>query len=160
MSVSLSYSTQTPVSESVRESILTAAQQSNAERDWWCESINFFDAPSSAGRLQGDTKLFLTGYSTNDGDFIEVDPEDDCIMAWRDAQHILGKLSEWSRQHSITWELESAGGSLGSVRNGAIPDAALAVLSDLMEVVGVSPDSPDIEDRAQVILRQHAGRNS
>jgi len=160
MSVSLSYSTQTPVTDSVRTSILSAAQQANAQWDWWCESINFFDMPTSAGRLHGDTKLFLVGYSTNDGDFVEVDPEHDCIMAWRDAHHILSQLAEWSRQHSITWGLESEGGSLGFIRDGVIPEEVLAMLTQLMEAFGVSPDAPDIESRAQQILHQYANRNA
>jgi hypothetical protein len=160
MSVSLSYSTQEPVTESVRKSVLSAAQLANSGWDWWCESINFFDTPNGDGRLQGDTKLFLIGYTADDGDYVEVDPEEDCIMAWRDAHHILAQLAEWSRQYAVVWELNSEGGSLGFVRDGVIPQEAIATLSDLMEALGVSPEAEDIESRAQQILSQYANRNA
>ena len=159
MSVSLSYTTLDPVAASVRASLIDALPKMNSEWDWWCESINFFDTPEKDGRVRGSTKLFLVGYSAVSGDFVEVDPDEDFIMAWRDTQQILRRLAAWSRQHSLVWELASEGGSLGVIRDGIVPDEAQAVMTTLLEAIGAQMDEDCIEERACEILLKHAGRN-
>lgn len=74
MSVSLSYRTRSPIYTVAKAAIVQEAARLNSEREWWCEGINFFDHPDYQGFLNGDTKLFLIGYSTNDGEYVEVDP--------------------------------------------------------------------------------------
>jgi hypothetical protein len=69
--MSISYTSEQSVTEAVRASI--SGDPALQSRDWWCESVNFFDNPNTPGRLSGDTKLMLIGYSTASGEHVEVE---------------------------------------------------------------------------------------
>jgi hypothetical protein len=77
----------------VKAAIEAELPQALEAHDWWAESLNFFDSGEGDGRLYGDTKIFLIGYSTEDGGFQEVDGEEDCLMAYRDTCFILDRLA-------------------------------------------------------------------
>ena len=68
--------------------------------------------------MYGATTIFLIGYSTDDGGYMEVDADDDSLMAYRDTCFILEKLTEWSRKHSLAWQVDCAGEPIGTISNG------------------------------------------
>lgn len=119
MGVSLDYRTTAAVPPQVKAAIEAEAQQLAAPaHGWWTESLNFFDSGEGDGRLYGGTKIFLIGYSTNDGGYMEVGPDEDSLMAYRDTCAILEKLAEWSRKHGVSWEVDCAGEPIGTISKG------------------------------------------
>src|SRR5205823_5121206 len=96
--VSLDYRTTAAVQPKVKAAIEAEAQQLAAPaHGWWTEPLYFFDPGEGDGRLYGSTKIFLIGYSTSDGGYLEVDPDEDSLMAYRDTCVILEKLAMGSR---------------------------------------------------------------
>jgi len=156
MSVSLDYSTTDPVPPQVLAAIDGEAQQVIQGHDWWSESLNFFDLGEEDGRLCGGTKIFLTGgYSTPDGGYVEVDIEDDCLMAYRDTCFILEKLAEWSSKHGLTWQIECAGERIGIIAKGQW-DRQLRDYVEEMKKLFPWPSS--LEDSAKAISAKYASR--
>jgi len=118
MGVNLEYYTIAAVPQPVRNAIEAEARQLVPAHDWWAESLNFYDPGEGDGRLYGTTKVFLSGYSNADGDFVEVDPDEDSLMAYRDTSFILEKLAEWSRKHGLSWQVDCAGEPIGTITKG------------------------------------------
>ena len=113
MGVSLDYCTTESVSQIVADSIKTEAAHLSPNHGWWAESLNFFDAGKGNGRLYGGTKIYLISFSN-----VNVDIDDDSLMAYRDTCYILEKLAEWSQKYSLTWQVECAGEAIGNVVAG------------------------------------------
>src|SRR5689334_7680008 len=84
--------------------------------------MGFFDSDEGDGRLYGESKIFLIGYSTDDGGYQEVDPEEECLMAYRDTCFILARLTEWSRRHGVAWQVACAGEPVGTIVAGQWDD--------------------------------------
>jgi hypothetical protein len=125
MSVSLTYYTLTAVPQQL---VSQMQDEANAlPHRWWSEGIHFFQDPTGANRAYGDTKLFLLAHENEDGDLMEVEPENDSAMAWRDASFIVERLEEWTREFGVAWELVSAGELAGRIEYGQ-RDATLAEL--------------------------------
>ncbi|MFM7148553.1 MAG: hypothetical protein ACKO23_01805, partial [Gemmataceae bacterium] len=90
MGVSLDYRTTAAVPPHIKLAIEgEAAQLAAPPHGWWTEPLYFFDPGEGDGRLYGSTKIFLIVYSTNDGGYMEVDPDEDSLMAYRDTCFIL-----------------------------------------------------------------------
>lgn len=152
MSSSVSYRTAAPVSADTRAAIVLAVQKHNAARDWWCESFCFYEDPKLENHLLGNTKLFLNGYTTPSGQYVEVDPDEDCFMAAEDAQFIIDRLAEFSRQHGIQWVIDLDGAELGTITDGVVPEELTSLLIELKTVA-----PPDSDSKA--LLISHAARN-
>jgi hypothetical protein len=155
MGVSLEYRSITAVPPPVKAMIEIEAQQFQPPFAWWAESMNFFDAGTGDGSLYGSTKIFLLGYSTADGGYAEVDPDDDSMMAYRDTCFILERLAEWSRTHGVGWELECAGESAGTISRGQ-QDARLREY-----IAGMKASFPwpaAYEERVREVAAKHATR--
>ncbi|MFO1485717.1 MAG: hypothetical protein U1F71_20310 [Verrucomicrobiaceae bacterium] len=132
--------------------IVSAVQNHNAARDWWCESFCFYEDPQLKNHLVGNTKLFLNGYTAPSGQYVQVDPDEDCFMAAEDAQFIIDQLAEFSRQHGIQWVVDLEGAELGTIAGGIVP---AELTSMLMELKAIAP--PDCDSKA--LLIRHASRN-
>jgi hypothetical protein len=74
MGVTLDYSTKAAVAPNVKAAIEAEAPQLSPPHNWWTESLIFFDPGEADGRLYGATKIFLVGYSTDGGGFVEEEP--------------------------------------------------------------------------------------
>ncbi len=155
MSVSLDYCTTDAVSEQVKQAIEADAEQLNAMHDWWAESLHFFDTGEDDGRLHGGTKIFLSGYSTDDGGYREVDADDDSLMAFRDTRSILAKLAEWSGKHGLAWQVYCVGEPIGTISAGQW-DQQLREYVDAMKTSFPTPASFD--EKVKAILEAHASR--
>jgi hypothetical protein len=155
MGVSLDYRTTAAVPQHVRDAIEAEAQQLVPAYRWWCESLNFFDPGEGDGRLYGGTKIFLLGYSTNDGGYMEVDPDDDSLMAYRDTCFILEKLAEWSGKHGLSWQVDCAGEPIGNISNGQW-DRQLREYVDGMKASFPWPSAFD--ERVKAISAKHPSR--
>ena len=153
MGASLAFVTAAPVAEEVRRAIESEAE--GLVHDWWAESMSFSDRDGT-GRVKGGATLFLIGYSTADGGYREVDPDDDSLMAWREASFICSHLERWSREHGLAWELACEGEPIGRIGGGSLDPAATAFLADLLAMVG----GPvlDREDRMRLIAARYADR--
>ncbi len=130
MGISLFYMTTSPASAAVRTVILDDAKRINHDRRWWCESMIFFglgrDKENSGDHvLFGDTKFFLGGYSHGDGQFIEVDSDDEHFMAFRDAAFILHQLARWSTEHGVGWTLNMGDAEVGMIVGGKVQPPGL-----------------------------------
>lgn len=158
MSAALGYATTQPVAEDVRLAIVRECQQIADSRDWWCESILFYDDPERPGHLVGASKLFLPGYGTP-AHYVEVDPLEDMFMACRDAAFILDTLSRWAQEHSLEWEVEFED-PIGTVGAGGPDDGVDDVLQMLAAESGFDlADRAAGETRAGEISRKYASRN-
>jgi hypothetical protein len=156
MGVSLAYCTTAAVPQHVKDAIEAEAQQlAPPAHGWWTENLCFFDPGEDDGRLYGGTKIFLIGYSTNDGGYMEVDPDEDSLMAYRDTSFILDKLAEWSRKHGVSWQIDCAGEPIGTINRGQ-RDRQLQEYVDDMKAS--FPWPLDFEDRAKAISEKYASR--
>ena len=122
MAVSLDYSSTSSVSDDLEEKIQTEVKVINNNFDWWCEPIAFFTDPQNRDKLTGSTKLFLIGYSSDGGKYVEVDPDEDSYLAHRDASFIIEKIVEWSKKYNINWKISVAGTEIGQIKNGHVDD--------------------------------------
>jgi hypothetical protein len=137
MGVSLSYWATSRVPDAVASAIKADAERVNATRDWWCEPLLFFDWPETGSNLAGDTKPSFGSVYGRPGNYVDVDDDDNQFMAGRDFQFIIDQLCKWSREYSVSWRLNFAGGDLGVIENGQPdPSAFYAGLYD-----GAPPDS-------------------
>lgn len=153
MSVSLTYATTEKIADEIARRIQSEARQ--LQHDWWAEDLSFFDDPEGEGRLYGEMKLFLIGYAPSQG-YHEVDPEEDSLMAWRDASFIGEQLAKWSAVHGIEWELSCEGEVIGTVKNGVLDEAAKEFFDSLLDVVEGSHEA--LIDRARQISKLYADR--
>jgi hypothetical protein len=155
MGVSLDYCTTASVPQQVKDLIEAEAQQLSPNHGWWAESLNFFDPGEGDGRLYGGTKVFLIGYSTADGGFMEVVPDDDSLMAYRDTCFILEKLAEWSRKHGLTWQVDCAGEPIGMIVKGQWDRQLLGYVENMQKSF---PWPTAFEDKAKAISDKYASR--
>lgn len=155
MGVRLYYCTADPVPPQVKEAIEAEARQVVQAHDWWTESLNFFDAGEADGRLYGGTKIFLIGYSTTDGGYREVDPDEDSLMAYRDTCVILEALAEWGKRYGLTWQIDCAGERIGAIVRGQW-DRRLRAHVEAMRRSFPPPSS--FEDKARAISAKYASR--
>lgn len=153
MGVTLDYCTAEAVAPGVKEVIEGEAQHIVPPHDWWAESLCFFDGGD--GRLSGATKIFLTGYSTDDGGYLEVDVDEDSLMAYRDANFIIERLAEWSQTHGLTWNIACAGESIGTITNGQW-DHQLREYVNLMKAMIPWPTA--FEETVKTISEKYASR--
>jgi hypothetical protein len=158
MGVSLSYTTAEPVDDAVKAAIVAETAGLQNARDWWCEAITFFAPPQDDGRLHGDTKLFLSGYSTKDGGFVEVSPEEDSLMAYRDACFIIDRLCEWSRKYGLVWTVECAGEEVGVIMGGEPDNGLREFIESFGEPDLFDPNDPTVEDKARAISAKYGSR--
>ena len=102
--------------------------------------------------------MFLPGYSTADGGYVEVDPFDDMFMACADIDFILGTLARWSRQHGFEWEIEMEG-PVGIVNEDG-PDTLLReMFGTLADEAGYESGAEDTEQRAAQLREEKKGSN-
>lgn len=154
MGVSLNFVTTAPVPETVRRAIESDAE--GLQYDWWSEALGVGPDRHGVGFLLGRTKLFLIGYSTEGGGFREVDPDDDSLMAWRDATFTISQLARWSREHDLEWELRCEGEFVGRVKYGAADQAALDFLAAM---IAGDPGPPESRPaRTQQVAARYADR--
>lgn len=142
MGASLTYNSNKAVTAAIRGQIEAEAKE--LSHDWWAESIVFFDDPHNGGRLYGDSKLFLIGYSTDEGEYREIDPSDDSLMAWRDASFIITQLERWSVQHGITWQLSCAEKEIGMIKGGILDKSVKQFLADILRIVEIPIEERDV----------------
>ncbi len=154
MSVSMSYNSTARVSPQLTDQL--TAEANALAHNWWSEGISWFEDPTGAGRAFGDTKLFLSGSTSDQGDWIEVTPEDDSAMAWRGAAFILEQLEKWSREHGIEWQLSCAGSVIGTIDEGVRDQNLADFLASMREISEF--EEPLTEERIARIDAQHANR--
>lgn len=157
MSTSISYISASNVPPAVRTAIMAESQLIN--RDWWCESIAFFEDPSAREQLSGNTKLFLLGYSRQDGSFVELDPEADAFMAWRDAMFITQQLAIWSAKYKFKWLLECEGEPCGQISEKGPDESVKQFIQAIGTLFGDMESGVPADQRASKLLLEHAGRN-
>ncbi len=155
MSVSLDYCTTAAVPQPVKDAIEAELQQVVPAHDWWAESLKFFDPGENNGRLFGATKIFLIGYTSNDGGYTDVDPDEDSLMAYCDTCFILNTLEEWNRKYGVSWQVDCAGEPIGAISNGQW-DRQLREYVDSMKAS--FPWPPAFEEQVKAISTKHVSR--
>lgn len=134
MSVSLYYSTTTPVEPAAAAAIQKDVTEDHT--DWWAEGIRFYDGMN--GELSGSTKMFRNQAWIKDGPLADISTADDFLMTWRDWSMIVKLLSFWSHQHGLTWTMRMEDNLLGHV-TPAGPDAdLLTALQDMLQSSSIS----------------------
>lgn len=156
MGVTLDYKTRAPIVAKVREAIQAEVHQLSSNHDWWCEPIWFCELRGKESELEGWNKIYLPGYTTNDGVYVEVDFEDDQLMAYRDTTFILDRLTTWSREHNLDWEISLAGEPIGNITRGEW-DSRLRETVESMRGEFAWPGS--LEERSREISAKYASRN-
>jgi hypothetical protein len=158
--VSLGYYTISDVTEESRSAINAEAKQLNQEREWWCEGIILFDVPGGGKAIFGDTKLCLPGYSTPDGGYLEVHPDDDIFMALRDATFIIHTLADWALRFGVEWRLTIAGDEIGLVTREGADESVTKFFDALAEATEKDTSDPEtVELIAASLLKKYASRN-
>jgi len=160
MGVTLDYCTLEPLEPAVRNAILQEAASIIPTRDWWCESMMFYDPEFSEyeGCLSGGNKIFLSGYTANDGTYVNVDLDEDNLMACRDASFIVALLSAWSKRFGISWSVSCAGENIGMVDGGGPNEYLREFLTIALTAAGIDPADPSLEDRRKAISAKYASR--
>ncbi len=149
MGVSLTYQPLEPPSVDSANQIFEEAQEIVEGREWWCEPLYFL----SRERLDGSTKIFLPGYSTDDGGYMEVDAVEDSLMAAYDTQFILDTLTQWSKRFQINWAIGIDGDEIGMVSaNG--PDAMLLGIVATVATHGVTDEMPEFDEHEIKRIRE------
>jgi hypothetical protein len=155
MGVTLDYTTLAPIAGKARDAIQSDVPQLVSNHDWWCEPIWFSESLGEAGELLGWNKIYLPGYTARDGSYIEVDFDDDQLMAYRDMCFILEKLTHWSREHSLAWEISMAGEVIGQISQGEWHKQ----LRDCVESMRQGfPWPTSLEEKARFISAKYASR--
>jgi hypothetical protein len=155
MGVCLGYSTTQPVSPEVRTSIEAEANQASPPHGWWTEPLAFYGSTRGDECMRGRTKIFLIGYSTDAGGYVEVAGEEDCLMAYRDSCFITERLADWSRRHGVTWEVSCAGQPIGLIDNGRCDQQLVSYLEGWKDLF---PWPSSFEDRVKEISEKYASR--
>ena len=102
MGVTLDYKTRAPIVADIRDTIQAEVQQLASNHDWWCEPIWFCNIRGNEGELEGWNKIYLPGYTTSDGGYVEVDFEED-LQEWIEenwAWIFEFQLSAWTADES------------------------------------------------------------
>lgn len=144
----LSYSTVSPVSETATHGIKAEAGDLNANGNWWCEGVNFSDNEND--RLFGETKLFLIGYSTANGQYVEVDPEEDLTMVRRDLDILVQQLERWSSNYLLSWNLHLGARIVGMISDDQANTGIREFLDSIASQVG--------PERTKLISEKYASR--
>jgi hypothetical protein len=154
MGVSLSYRSRGVISEKHVALIMEDAKKLEESRRWWAEPIFFFppdfgESPQKKGMwamimkvtdsvlglsgaiMEGDTKFSIPGgYSGDNGDFVDVDAEENEIMGYFDVRAILTFLSTWSKVTSVGWQICCVGEPCGVIKEDGTMDAQLGEFVD------------------------------
>ena len=149
MGVSLTYQPLEASTPEATTQIFEEAQKVAEDREWWCEPL-FFLSPES---LDGATKIFLPGYSTGDGGYVEVDAEEDSLMAAYDTQFILDTLTQWSKRFQINWAIGIDGDEIGIV-SAEGPDPMLLGMVAAVATHGDSDEMPDFDEQEIMRIRK------
>lgn len=155
MGVTLDYHTTAAVADDVKEAIEAESQELAPPHDWWAEGLNFFDSGEDDGRLYGGTKIFLVGYSIDGGGYVEVDADDDSLMAYRDTCFILDKLTEWSRKHGIAWQIDCVGEPIGTISKGQWDQSLRAYVDEMKRSF---PWPSPFEERVKAVSQKYSSR--
>jgi hypothetical protein len=156
MGVALYYRSQTPIAPEARPGLFEAAQRdTEAFESWWCESFGLFEDDNE---VHGSTKIFLAGYSDGSGDYREVDPDDDAIMAWRDTKRILELLRSYSVKYGIVWEINLEDTPFGTIDGSDANSATLEMADPLLMMAETDANDPGLPERIADIDRRHADR--
>jgi hypothetical protein len=143
MGVTLTYQPAQDVPAGTMFTILEEAASIAESRKWWCEPLYFLP-----GGLEGATKIFLPGYSTNDGRYVEVSIEDDSLMAAFDSSFILETLQDWAAKHGLEWIIGIDGDEVGAVTAEG-PDPMLLGMVAAVATNGESDEMPEF-DQARI----------
>lgn len=130
----------------------------NGTRTWWAEGICLYDHPDSPRHIFGDTKLFLVGYSTNDGGYREVTPRHDIAMAYRDGRFLVRTLWRVSQKHKLTWRLEIEGELSAVIQSGSLPRSARLQLFGLAVFARIMARSPSFWLASRWLSQKYADR--
>jgi len=109
MGTSISYYTKQPLAENLRNEITEFLEVESSRREWWAESILFFDVPTLPGHICGDTKIFCN---------LDEDDGADCYMAMKDTEFIVALLEAVSLNHGVDWEIRLSGELVGLIQKG------------------------------------------
>jgi hypothetical protein len=106
----------------------------------------------------GMTKVFLPAYSGPDG-YVEVDRDDDFLMAWRDCQTIVKILGDWSTRFGIQWDLSLDGEEIGTIDGtGALSPKLQTRLDDLLRLSNFSETGEALQKRISEIDVKYQSR--
>ena len=154
MGVSLTYEPMEAPAPEASSQIFEEAGQLADKREWWCEPLFFF----TQEELHGSTKIFLPGYSTSDGGYVEVDAEEDSLMAAYDTQYIIDTLAGWSRRFGINWIIGVDGEEVGTVSDTG-PDPMLIGMIAAVATHGASDEMPTFDEQViNDIRKKYASR--
>jgi hypothetical protein len=156
MGVTLDYKTVSPVSAGIRSAIQSDLAQFVQSHDWWCEPMWFCDARCKEIELEGWNKLYLSmGYTTRDGKYVDVDFDEDQLMAYRDTCIILEKLASWSREHKLAWEISLAGEPMGAIADGACDRKLRDSIESMRQQLVLKGG---LEEKSREISKKYASR--
>jgi hypothetical protein len=165
------YETSVPVASDIQSIIRAEAETLKQSRDWWCETIWFGPHPQLKSRsptgadgkdtLRGWCKVSyggFSGYTAKDGTFVEVDYDDDQVMARRDAEFIISHLSAWSQRFALGWNLEYGDEEIGTITEGRADDAVQEFLERFFESKHRPANEKVAEELAKSISEKYASR--
>jgi hypothetical protein len=177
MATFFSYETSGPIEPDIKSSIRKEAEQLKLTHNWWCETIRFdpgnllvgkkvpgtdrFEAVDQGRSLEGFQKVSFggfSGYTAKDGQWVEVDYDDDQFMALRDAQFIISHLCAWSKQHGIGWNLSYGDEEIGNIIQGQADPSIEEFLQRFFESKHNPPNEAIARELAESIDRKYASR--
>jgi hypothetical protein len=125
--------------------------------EWWCEALFFMEVPGQG--FTGMTKVSLPEYSLPDGTVVSVEPSDDYLMMGQDVERIVRALSAWAKAHSLGWQLELAGQTIGTIEvSGRLSDDLQLFLAELRQLAGGPEDPEALKSLVAQVRRKYAVR--
>jgi hypothetical protein len=141
----LAYRSRTRVKDSDAKVIAAEAVGVARRRPAWSEPLHVHgsDGPIGDGQpkyLFGEARLFLVEYETEPGQFREVLPADDALMAYADAQFAVQQLARWAKQHGVAWDVQ-----LGNLRGRVGEDGPDANAQEILAGLSRHSNSETLE---------------
>ncbi len=145
MSVSISYSCTRGLDAPRRVQLLARVDQDVAGFKWWAESICLWETDTG---VDGNSSLFL----------LSAEPDEDSIMAWANATHIVKLLHGYARDFGIQWDVSMEELPMGQVTGNASDEAVFRKLEMLLSMGDVEPGDPGLPARIKEIDAKYADR--
>jgi hypothetical protein len=157
MGITLTYKPTPVPSPEVFDIITAEIRECGPIEQWWSEPIRLLKSPTFG--VLGMTKVSIPGYSTEQGTYIDVLPQDDFLMMWRDIHKIAGMLATWSKRFNLSWNFDLEGGHFGNVLPSGHFDQELVESLEQLCQMADAPSSPEARDaRITEIDKKHSDR--
>ena len=111
--------------------------------DWYIEPVNF---SKTGGLASGDSKLFRFNKLSGK----KLTPEEEAPKVLADIKKLIEILSKLSKSFGMQWNLDVAGGSIGSIDENGLNDELEKTLQEMIIIFGGGFSDKSIEEASKI----------